>query len=179
MHTRQLIRKAIYDRLKGHTGISTLLESNIKLLGEENLPLVNVMTKKEESTYLTDLWKERRTLQVEVVLYASHANGIANALDSLANTVEVLLSSDPTLGGVCENFSYKGCEPDYTSAASQGLALLTMHYECIYIWEPNPELDVMDTVSIAIDMASPRNDPQLPSHPDGQIDAMTIIHFPS
>lgn len=177
MHSRIQIRNAVYARLQQHPDLTALFEARTKPSGEEKLPFANVTTGSETSEELGD-WGEMRNLQVQVTLYERMEQGVVDRLDELAEKVEAYLGADQRLGGVCDSFRYKGCEPDYTSAAAQEAASLTLNYECKYQWAPDPTVDVFGTVEVSIDMAGPRNEPQLPSHPDGQIDSVDVITLP-
>lgn len=178
MHSRQKIRDAVTAKLTAHTLLTKLFEARTKPAGEESLPSANVISGTETVEDLADQFRELRTLQVSIVLEAKQAAGVVVKLDDLAEQVESLLSTVPTLGGVCEFFRYKGCDPDYDSASAQEAASLTLNYECKYVWEPVPVVNTLTTVQVSVDMAGPRNDPQLPSRPDGQIDASATITLP-
>jgi hypothetical protein len=178
MHQREQIRQAIFTLLQPHPLLNKLFVTRTKPTAESKLPFANVMSGTEVSEDLTDNWLEFRTLQVHVLLYVQQSPGVADALDNLAEAVENLLSKDQTLGGVCSKFRYKGCEPDYDSAVAQESALLTMNYEVEYVWEPTINADPLTTINVEVDMASPRNDPQVPATPDGQIDAVIEILLP-
>lgn len=179
MHSRRKIRDAVAALLAPHPLLTRLFEARTKAANEDALPFANVTTGAESVEDLADQFREIRTLPVMVTLVVRKDKGVADQLDDLAEHVENLLGLDPTLGGACEQLRYKGCEPDYTSAASEEAASLTLNYECKYVWEPSPDLDVLQTIEVQFDMAGPRNEPQLPSHPDGQVDAVATIVLPS
>lgn len=178
MHTRRKIRDAVYNLLKTQPALTRMFEARTKPANEADLPFGNVTTGAETVEDLADQFKELRTLQVSVMLVVRQAAGVADKLDDLAETVEALLGAAQTLGGVCDFFRYKGCEPDYGSAAADEVAMLTMNYECKYTWELEPVLGGLSTVAVSFDMSGPRNDPQLPAQPDGQIDAAATINLP-
>lgn len=178
MHTRIQIRKAVLKLLQSHQGFSELCKSRGKPTDEGNLPFANVMTGVEIALDFTDQWREQRTLQVSVLLYQRDDEDVADALDDLAEKAEALLRRDQTLGGICESFRYKGATPDYESGAAQEIAALVLNYECVYIWEPVVDLEALTAIAVDIDMAGPRLEPQLPAHPDGQIDAVDVINLP-
>lgn len=175
MHARRQIRAAIVQRLSAAPGLMALFGARTKPAGEEQLPFANVLTAAESAEDLADQWLELRTLHVAIHLAVRQAEGVADALDDLAEQVEILLGADQTLGGVCEFFRYQGCEPDYDSAAHLEAAALVLNYECKYVWAPSPPVDAWHTAGVQFDMAGPRNDPQFPTHPDGQIDAAATI----
>jgi hypothetical protein len=177
MHARTKIRQAVLAKLQPHPLLTTLFAARTKPNGEDRLPAANIVTGSEVSEDLGD-WEEMRSVQLQVVLEVVQDSGIVDKLDDLAEVVEALLGDDQTLGGLCDSFRYKGSDPDYTSAAAQETASLTLTYECKYRWAPDPAVDVLGTVSVLFDMAGPRNEPQLPAGPDGQIDASTTINLP-
>lgn len=168
----------MYNLLQAHPLLTELFAARTKPTDQSELPFANVITGTEQTEDLSDQWIEKRTVQVYVRLYVLNDASVVDVLDDLAEAVETLLGYDQTLGGACEQMRYKGCEPDYDSAAEQEAALLTMTYECTYTWQPTPLSDELQMVVIDIDMSSPRNDPPFPTGPDGQIDATVQIQLP-
>ena len=57
--------------------------------------------------------------------------------------------------------------------------VLTLEYECKYLWTPPDPTDALGNVYVQIDKSSPRNDPPVPTEPDGQIDAVASINLPT
>lgn len=178
MHTRKKIREAVVEKLQGHPLLNELFLARTKATGSRRLPFANVITGGETTEDLSDQWQEKRTLQVYVQLYVLNAGSVVDELDDLAEVVEARLGSDLYLGGLCESMRYRGCQPDYESAAELEAALLTMTYEAVYIWQPDPDGDPLEMVHVEIDMSSPRNDPPNPIGPDGQLDASATINLP-
>ncbi|AYR24256.1 hypothetical protein [Herbaspirillum rubrisubalbicans] len=178
MHTRKKIRLAVQEKLAGHPLLEKLFLARTRAARSEDLPFANIITGAEVTEDLSDQYQEQRTVQVYVQLYALNGAAVVDVLDDLADVVEQRLITDPYLGGICQSLRYKGSQPDYESAADLEAALLTMTYECVYIWQPSVEGDDLQKVAVEIDMASPRNDPPLPVGPDGQVDASATINFP-
>lgn len=178
MHTRQRIREAVRDLLQDHDELRELFTARGRPVNERHTPYANIVSGAERSEMHSQQWQDKRTLPVYVRLYTQDGDESPNVLDDLAERVETLLSVDSTLGGIVESFEYRGADPDYESAAQQDLASLVLEYECVYIWEPTVDADDFETAVIEIDMAHPRNDPQDPAEPDGQIDASTTITLP-
>ena len=177
MHPRQKIRKAVFERLQGYDILQALFNARTKFSLDSAMPFCNVITGTETSERDQDDYHERRTLQLFVNLYARDENLLVDTLDDLALFVEDRLSLDRTLNGICESFRYVGADPYYENADDQELGMLTLNYECVYLKPREFEGDVWRKTQIGIDMASPRNNPQKPTGPDGQIDArITIIH---
>lgn len=177
MHPRIKIRQAIYDRLKQHEQLNELFNARTAFTTEDLMPFCNVMTGSETSESISDYLQEERTLKVDVELYARHEYGIVDCLDELAEVVEHLLAGDAWISHIVKSFRYTGCTPYYDNAEDREAAMLSLNYECQYIWQP--EIDAVDllSVKVGIDMASPRNDPQIPTGPDGQIDAEVDIQL--
>lgn len=178
MHTRQKIRNAVYQKLQAHPSLKTLFNTRTKATNEDKLPFGNVVAESESVDDLSDQFQEFRTLQLQVELYVKDSDNVADALDLLAVDVEALLATDQTLGGICSSLRYKGFDADLDSAAEQEAARMTLKYECKYVWAPEPGFGELGTIQVSIDMSGPRNEPQLPSTPDGQIDAVDTITLP-
>jgi len=177
MHPRRKIRDAVYQRLLGHEGLRELFNARVKFTPDVYMPFCNVITGNETSVPDDEDYYDRRTLQLFVVLYARDVDYVVNSLDDLAEVVEYQLSVDKTLGDLCVSFRYTGADPFYENVDDPEAASLTLTYECVYRWGRPFEGDEWKQTRIGFDMAQPRNDPQIPPGPDGQIDAsVTIIH---
>lgn len=179
MHTRQKIRDKVKQLLAAHPGLANCYTGRVQPTSTDKLPFVNIETAGETSERHSDQFSELRTVRVYVRLYASADEHLDDTLDALAETVESLLSLDQTLGGITESFEYKGADPDTASAANVEAGMLSLEYECKYVWSPVPAVDDFGTAIVEIDMSSPRNDPPAPTVPDGQIDAAARITLPS
>ncbi|MDR1276387.1 MAG: hypothetical protein LBL72_08435 [Candidatus Accumulibacter sp.] len=81
-----------------------------------------------------------------------------------------LLSWDLSLEGISVEMDAAG----ETVARRLTLSLAVRLVDVIGLAEELPDLS---TVAVGIDMASPRNNPQLPTGPDGQIDAEVSVDF--
>ncbi len=175
MHQRQKIRQALYDILYECDELRELFDARGRAVPGVNVPFSNIMIGKEYAAEYSDGFQQKRILPIYINIYVKQGDKSPNALDTIAESIESLLALDVTLKDTCENMEYKGADPDYQSGAEQGAAHLMLEYEVTYVWEPALDLTALKEVMIDIDMASPRNDPQTPPAPDGQIDASTLI----
>ena len=178
-HTRKLLRDEIKRRLDTHTGLANVYTGRFQPTHTSKMPFATVETGNEGSQRHIDQWREMRTVQVFVRLYAAADEHMDDVLDALCLTAENLLFGDQTMGGIVEVFEYKGAELDATSAARVEDGVLTLEYECKYLWTPPDPPDALGNVYVQIDMSSPRNDPPVPTEPDGQIDAVDSINLPT
>lgn len=178
MHARKQIRDKVKQLLAAHPGLSNIYTGRVQPTHSEKMPFANVETGTESAERHVDQWREVRTVRVYIRLYTAADEHLDDALDNLAETVEALLGLDQTLDGLVETFDYKGAEPDTTSAARVEEGVLSLEYECKYLWAPTPAVNNFGIVSAEIDMSSPRNDPPSPTVPDGQIDAAATITLP-
>lgn len=179
MHSRIIIRNAVKTALQGTPGLLNIYTGRVQPTRAIKMPFARIKTGNEVSEKHTDQWTEVRTVQVFVHLYAQADEHLDDVLDAIAEQVEQRLAVDQTLGGACESFIYKGADPDEEEAARIEDGLLGLQFECMYVWRPQPPLDNFDEANIQIDMASPRNDPPIPTEPDGQIDASVSFNLPS
>lgn len=179
-HPRILIRDALITIL---TPVATaasarLFRQRIKPTSESKLPWINIETDGDTADRHTDQYTDRHALSINVRIAAKDQDLVADVLDTISEQVEAVLRINPTLLGTVESFDYKSSNPDYNGAADVEIAELVLNYECIYITEPSLNGDDFLTLDVDFDMASPRNDPQNPATPDGQIDASATITLP-
>lgn len=180
MTTRTQIRTAVHALLLPiqTAGSATVDKQGVKWSSSMTVPLINVMTDGERVESRIDESTEKRLLTVFVKITATDDEGIADTLDAISDQVEARLSVKPDLGGLVESFDYKSMNPDYMGEASSELAQLVLEYECTYLYTTVLTGDDFLTLDAKIDMSSPRNDPQTPTGPDGQIDASATISLP-
>ena len=145
----------------------------------KKMSYINVLTGSETSEKHLDMFSERRTVQVFIKIYASAQEDISDELDRIADTVENELAAESGLKDITESFEYRGTETDIESAANTENGEMTLEYSAVYIWQPTQIFPALEGMHIDIDMSSPRNEPQTPSTPDGQIDASLTIKFPT
>lgn len=175
MHKRREVRDDIALRLAAVPGI-TLLKGRVKPIAEDELPAVVVLTGSERAERYLDNFLDLHRLSVQVRIFVRSTDAVLDAVDDIAEQVTAILRQDETLDGLVQCFEYQGVTPDYESAADMEIAVGTMDFEARYFHElRGVVVDDLDTVHAAIDMSSPRNDPQEPVEPDGQIDAELLI----
>lgn len=179
MHIRQKIRNKVKQLLEAHPGLTSCHAGRMEPTYAATLPFANIETGSETSVRRSDQFCELRTVRVDVRLYTSPADHADDSLDALSEPVESLLSSDQTLSGIAESFKYMGAEPGTATVAGIEAAVLTLTFECKYVWTPPPLPDDLGMVAVEIDMANPRTVPALPTTPDGQIDAAVTIILPT
>ena len=177
-YPRQKIRHALRDRLAATNIVKKVFAGRAQVTHAKEMPFINVLTGSETCERPIDA-SELRTVQVFIKIYTNAAEGIYDELDSIAYAVESVLEKDSGLSGIVENFEYSGADPDAISASDTENGELTLNYTAQYLREPDPIADDLVLICTDIDMADPRNDPQFPPGPDGQIDASVTIEFPN
>ncbi len=175
MHQRTGIRQRVVTVLQAHPDLANLFVSRGRPAHESQAPFGKVVIGSETSGRAMDYHSEKRTLDLRIQLVVQSATGADDDLDALAETVENLMAADPTLNSLAERHDYQGTTFDFEGGAQADLAAAELRYSIEYIYEPVAELDDLIQVATGIDMASPRNDPQTPTGPDGQIDARATV----
>lgn len=176
MHPRQKIRDAIYDILEPHRLLKNLFNARGRTISELKAPCANITLGNE--VYDDDIagFAVKRKLVVYIKAYVVAGKEAANQLDEISYVIENLLHNKKDLNGNCDVLEYQGMQPNYDNAPLQDSAMITLQYNCNYTWEPDEtNLNDLNIVHVDIDMSSPRNDPQKPYEPDGQIDASATI----
>lgn len=175
MHPRASIRSQVVTILQAHPDLANLFVSRGRPAHESQAPFGKVLIGSETSVRAMDYHSEKRTLDLRIQLVVQASAGTDDALDDLAETVENLMAADPTLNSLAERHDYQGTTFDFEGGANADLAAAELRYSVEYIYEPAQDLDDLIMVATGIDMASPRNDPQLPVGADGQIDASATV----
>lgn len=174
-HRRADIRAQIVTVLSAHPDLTNFFVSRGRPVSELKAPYLAVVVNSESASRKSDYPSESRVLDLRILLGVKAATGADNSLDSLAETVESLMAVDPRFTDLAERSDYQGTAFDFESGAAGDLASCELRYNIEYIFEPVNEFDDLSTVDVGFDMASPRNDPQLPTGADGQIDATATI----
>lgn len=100
MHLRRQIREAVATTLAAGPGLAgRVTATRLIPYHQDQLPQVAIYTVDEESTLdgTSNTLVREMSLQVEIV-FAANA-GLDTALDDLAETIEVEMAADRTLGG--------------------------------------------------------------------------------
>lgn len=123
-------------------------------------------------------WQARFSLAV-CVKAAETARPDTTA-ETLLEAVQASLYSYLSLGGLLpEELNFSSVQSEVDAGGECVVRRLTMDIVCPYTTELyGLATDDFLTTDVQIDMASPRNDPQLPTEPDGQIDAVATINLP-
>ncbi len=175
MHSRTAIRNRVVTILSAHPDLTALFVSRGRPASESRAPFGEVVITSETASKRMDYISELRVLDLRISLVVKAVSGADAELDALAEVVENLMAADQTLSGLCEKQEYKGAQFDFEGGAVSDVASVELRYSVEYIYEPAQAFDDLVMVAIGIDMASPRNEPQVPSEPDGQIDARVTI----
>ena len=119
-------------------------------------------------------------ISLSVCVKAAEADRPDLALDALYQQVKAALYVNMRLGGeVTRELEFSGSRPDVDAAGEFVVRKLVLDIKCRYDDELYGQAsDTLSTVTFGIDLGNPRNDPQLPSGPDGQIDASVSITLP-
>ncbi|MEF2145125.1 MAG: hypothetical protein V3573_06740 [Desulfovibrionaceae bacterium] len=174
MHPRSRIRQAVVAALLGKTGAgSRVFASRTRPLASRQLPAIGVYALSEEADHQrTSPRTYERILQLAVDVITWEDAGLDAALDQLCVEIEAVLLPDPTLGGACEDFTYRRAEinllPAQSSDPGKGAALLV--FEATYSTDqPTPSLDDFRTAVAGWDLAP---------EPDGVPEAVDTITLP-
>lgn len=176
MHQRQAIINKIVALLTGITGLPAPKELDEK--PSPTQPVLRVYAAGETPTRKTEMEDERK-LRIEVRMAANRAEGFQTTLNDMSKLVEDKLALDPQLDETASSFEYLGMAPNVGDVGDIDSASMVLMYEATYIYTPTITAEDFLTMSLEIDMAGPRNDPQLPAEPDDQIDASATITLPT
>lgn len=175
MHQRIAIRNRLVELLQTHPDLSALFVSRGRPVSENRVPFGKVVIASETAGKKMDYISEARSLDVRILLVVKALSGADAQLDALAEQVENILAAHQTLDGLAERQEYKGTQFEFEDGATGDLSSAELRYAVDYIYEPVQVFDDLSTVAVGFDMASPRNEPQIPATPDGQIDAQVTI----
>ena len=123
-------------------------------------------------------WRARFSLAV-CVKAAETARPDTTA-ETLLEAVQASLYAYLNLGGLLpEELDFGSVRSEVDANGERLVRRLTMDVVCPYTMELYGVCtDDFLTTDVQIDLASPRNDPQLPTEPDGQIDAAVTFNLP-
>lgn len=123
-------------------------------------------------------WRARFALAVCVK--AAETSRPDTMAETLLEAVQARLYNDLNLGGLLpEELDFASVRSEADAGGDCVVRRLTMTIVCPYTMELyGPATDDFLLAAVQIDLASPRNDPQLPTEPDGQIDAATTFNLP-
>lgn len=179
MHPRQTIINQTITLLTGIAGLPTPKEIDEQPAAGSSQPIVRVGWSNETSARSKSEMEDERKLRLEIHLAAPRKPGFQTALNAMAELVEAKLGANPKLNDTADSLEYLGATPDPGEVADVASAEMMLSYEASYIYTPTVTADTFGTLNVQIDMAGPRNDPQLPATPDGQIDASATVILPT
>ena len=178
MHQRQVVIDKIVSMLTGMPGSPKPKEEDEKP-APANQPVVRVSMVGESSVRSKSEMQDERNMRVEIKLAVPRAAGFHAALNAISAMIENKIGAAPQLENTAESCQYIGMTADMGAVSDIDAASIVLIYEVMYIYTPTTAADAFLTANIKIDMASPRNDPQKPTQPDGQIDASATITLPA
>ena len=177
------IPEHIANRLMAHPDLDgRVYVERDRQLSESELPCVDVRfvdAEADSSASWQTEWTGRFTVTVKVCAIEPHAPALKAA--RLSRIVRDLLCSDTSLGGLLTRpLRIDAMHAEKDSEGEVIVRAVVIDISAYWV-EPSlvdpGELSDLVTVHVEIDMASPRNDPPLPTRPDGQIDAQVTIHM--
>lgn len=123
-------------------------------------------------------WRARFSLAVCVK--AAETERPDTASETLLEAVQASLYAWLNLGGLLpEELDFGSVRAEEDAGGDCVVRRLTLDIVCPYTMELYGQAtDDFLTAAVQIDLASPRNDPQLPTEPDGQIDAAVTFNLP-
>ena len=135
-HPRQTIRDAVVTALKGHTSADQRVSSNRSIPNDpKQIPLINVFTEEEDSersSLSTGELRRSLDLTVEIVGGIPDAEGLDDALDTIADEVEAAMEVDETFGGAADDSVLKGTRLVTVSTGARAFGGLRLTYAVTY-----------------------------------------------
>ncbi|MDR2507608.1 MAG: hypothetical protein LBD67_06395 [Candidatus Accumulibacter sp.] len=118
---------------------------------------------------------------VSVYVRASAADAPEDAAENLLDAVMHRLYARPLINDFGDAARFSAISAEFDTAGEEVVRRLTLELaiqESETIGADASGLDDFKRAHVDFDLASPRNDPPRPTHPDGQIDASAIINLP-
>ncbi|MEW6612703.1 MAG: hypothetical protein AB1409_08180 [Pseudomonadota bacterium] len=146
-----------------------------------DLPCVEITFEGAEPERKADHYLDwRARIGLAVMVKAAESARPDTTAEGLLGNVLAKLYADLKLGGVLpEELEFGPIRSEEDAAGEHVVRRLVMEIVCSYTEELYGQAtDTFLTAAVQIDMAGPRNDPQEPAEPDGQIDAAATIHLP-
>jgi hypothetical protein len=175
---RSIIREDLRALLDGATDAgSSVFKSRSEPFAEDDLPAIAIVTPSEDGDNLAadgghPQLRKTLTVVIRCMVAATSDASMSIALDTLTEQVEPLILTNIDFIKAREKLLDFNTALATTEdgAVIPGVADITMRLQ--YTEEYPPVIgDDLKTIAADWDMASPRNDPQTPTGPDGQIDA--------
>ena len=174
------IKTALREKLLPIFSGRVFVEQERALSGAD-LPCLEITFRSAEPSRDMDhfiVWRARFSL--EVFARAAETDRPDQTAESLMESVQNALYQDLKIGGaLSDEMAFGTVEADSDAAGEQVVRSVAMTVYCPYIAGLYPRAnDDFLTAEIGFDLASPRNDPQIPAQPDGQIDARVSVQLP-
>lgn len=176
-------KSALQTRLQNVTGLfgTRIFVDRERPLEDADLPCAVIRFKGAEAsrTLIHEItWQAQ--VDVELVVKAAETTRPDTTAEGYLNIVLARLYTNMKLNDVlADEMSFTGVRPEESAEGERVVRKLILSItgelvDGVY----DVAADAFETAHIDIDMASPRNDPQTPAEPDGQLDAAAIITLP-
>lgn len=176
------IKAALQSRLDDIAGFGgRVFVDRERVYADGDLPCLEICFESAEPERKADHylnWRARFSLAV-CVKAAETARPDTTA-ETLLEAVQASLYAWLNLGGLLpEELDFGSVRSEEDASGERVVRKLVMDIVCPYTMELYGQAtDDFLTTAVEIDLASPRNDPQLPTEPDGQIDAAVTFNLP-
>lgn len=133
MHKRQRVRDHLVTVFSAVPALAGRVFANRSRPTEaKELPVVLVYTLTEASEVATIAYDLTRRLSVAVEIRTSYSSNLDNALDGLSAQVELVVASDPRLGGLADASALAGTTIGLDGEGESRQAIATLTFEVIY-----------------------------------------------
>lgn len=134
-NNRSAIRQAIKTLLVDETdALANVYTSRTSLLWKSELPAILIFTE-QESAVPESMRNTRsiRTLQVTIHAKLEASEDVDDDVDTLVAEIEVLMTSDSSLGGTVLGSSLTNTETRVESEGEKDIGVAVLTYECKYV----------------------------------------------
>jgi hypothetical protein len=179
MSSPDLIRAKLVQLLTAVAGVPTPVPERIAPAQVGALPAVSIYLPSETAERALDQFQEKCRARIDIECNVQRSPTFVAETEALFLAIRAKLMINQTLDSLAESCEYIGRNFDLGAVGDVDAIRLTLHYDCVYIYSTTTAADAFNTIGLKIDMAGPRNDPQTPTVPDGQIDASATITLPT
>lgn len=177
-HQRKLIRQAVTALLIGATAAGArVFPSRVLPLRTPELPTIAVYTADEsveEGSRQSAPRELERLVSVVVEAWVAPADDVDDAMDDIAEQIEVALHADPYWGGVVGDSILTGSETEVVGQGDRRMGLVILTYAAIYhTLAPEPPDDGdMDNL-VQVDTTFDHNGD---THEDDRLEDEIVVH---
>lgn len=176
------IKTALQARLDDIAGFSgRVFVDRERPYADGDLPCLEISFEGAEPDRKADHYLNwRARIALAVCVKAAETARPDTAAETLLEAVQASLYAYLNLGGLLpEELDFGSVRSEVDAGGECVVRKLAMEIVCPYTMELyGPATNDFLTTAVQIDMAGPRNDPQLPTEPDGQIDAAVTFNLP-